>query len=237
MIIQPFVFNWNGKHKNVKRILRQLNKTFNKVTVINSDDNYRPKNWINIGDKFYFSGQFNTALKNFSGDVLFHIQGDVSYNRWEKLVDDAIRYMNYYSCGIYSPNIHHTFWPTKIGLIEDEQNILDHKNLDLVSCTDETVWFIHKDIIDKLKEYDIKFCDSDFGWGIDLVLAAISFLDQKLVLRDSNHKVSHPKGTGYNKDEAQKQLEKFYKTLPDNINQCISLIINKKKQDLYKHLL
>lgn len=238
MVVQPFIFNWNGKHENVNKIIGQLRPIFDNVTVINSDDNYCQEDWINIGNEFYFAGQFNTALKHFSGDVLFHIQGDVSYDRWQQLVDDAVFYMEHYNCGIYAPNLDYTNWPTRIAKIEDSNNLLQHNNLDIVSCTDETVWFIHKDIIDKLKKYSIEFADYDFGWGIDFTLSAISFLNKKLVLRDSAHDIIHPRGTNYNFEMAQQQLERLRASLPHDISKIIRLIQNKKMQHIiYKYLM
>ena len=238
MIIQPFVFNWVGKHESTLEITSQLQNLFDSVTVVNSDDNYCHKDWLNIGDKFYFSGQFNTALKHFSGDVLFHIQGDVSYSRWKSLIQHATFYMKYYKCGIYAPNLTATRWPTKRVKIADPNSLVPQKNLDIVSCPDETVWFIHKDIINKLHELEIKFSDNDFGWGIDVTFAAISFLMKRLVLRDSNHLINHPRGTNYNMEIAQQQLEKFRVSIPNEINSIIDLIeSNKKHAEIYKYLI
>ena len=237
MKIEPFIFNWKGKSENSKKIFFQLNSIFDKVKVINSDDDYCPENWINVGDEFYFSGQFNTALKNFSGDVLFHIQGDVSYNRWEQLVNDALYFFKKYSCGIYSPNIDYTWYTTEKYKIEDKSNLLQHNNLDIISCTDETVWFIHKDIINHFKDLNIKLRNQDFGWGIDLALASISFLNKKLVLRDKNHKIFHPRSSNYDLNLAEIQFKKFRKKLPSKINKCISLIQKNKESKLYKYLL
>ena len=236
MVIEPFIFNWKGKSENSKKIFFQLNSIFDKVKVINSDDHYCPENWINIGDEFYFSGQFKTALKNFSGDILFHIQGDVSYDRWEELVSDAIYYFKRYDCGIYSPNIDYTWYTTERFRIEDKRNLLRHQNLDIVGCTDETVWFIHKDIINQFKDYNINLRNEDYGWGIDLALASISFLNKKLVLRDKNHKIIHPRGTNYDQEKAEIQFKNFRKQLPKKVDKCISLIKREKQSKLYKYL-
>ena len=238
MIVQPFIFNWKGKYRNVNKIAGQFRSIFEDITVINSDDDYCPEDWVNIGDDFYFSGQFNTALKYFSGDIFFHVQGDVSYNRWQELVDDAIFYMQYYDCGIYAPNINHTHWPTEVVKIKDRNNLLEHESLDIVSCTDETVWFIHRDVLSKIGQHSIHFPYSDFGWGIDFVLSSISFLNKKLVLRDSSHTITHPKGRSYSFQQAMQQLKKLKDSLPLDVLEIVNLIQDKNKQDLiYKYLL
>lgn len=235
MNVQPFIFNWPGRYKNTKILLSQLKQVFGGVTVVNSDENNRPKKWINLTDQHYFSGQFNAALQNFTGDVLFHVQGDVKYNNWKQLVDDAVFYMERYSCGIYAPNIDFTVWKTDCCKITDHHNMLSHDNLDIVSCTDETVWFIHKDIINKLKEYQIEFLDHEFGWGVDMTMAAICFLNNRLVIRDDAHVIYHPEGTGYNWDGAQEQLEQYRERLPQPVAECIKLIEDKQHDKLYQH--
>lgn len=101
MNIQPFIFNWNRQFEKSCAIEDSLKKIFDKVTVINSDDNNTREGWIDIGDESYFSDQFRKALELFDGDVLLHVQGDVSYDKWEELVEDAKKYLEYYDAGIY----------------------------------------------------------------------------------------------------------------------------------------
>lgn len=237
MKIEPFLFNWNKQNKNVNKIISQLDPVFNNINVINSDENHLQENWINIGNEFYFGGQFNTALKYFSGDVLLHIQGDVSYDKWKELVDDAKLYMQYYNCGIYAPNIYFTNWKTKNVKIKDYNNILKHKDLDLVSCTDSTVWFIHRDIINKMKEYSIKFADGGCGWGVDLILSSISFLNKRLVIRDGNHTITHPKKTNYDSETATYEFKKLKQSLPIDILKLVNLIIKYENNSIYEYLI
>jgi len=72
MNIQPFIFNWNRQFEKTCAIEDALSKVFEKVTVINSDDNNTRDGWIDIGDESYFSDQFRKALELFDGDVLLH---------------------------------------------------------------------------------------------------------------------------------------------------------------------
>ena len=48
--IQPFIFNWPGQYEKVCKIEEELNKIFDDVIVINSDDDNTKEGWINIGN-------------------------------------------------------------------------------------------------------------------------------------------------------------------------------------------
>lgn len=222
MKIEPFVFNWNGQFNKTIKIEESLNKIFNKVFVINSDDNNTKEEWFNIGDDSYFSDQFRKALELFDGDVLMHVQGDVSYDNWEKLVEDAKFYMEYYDAGIYAPNIDYTWYSSENVDIDSLQS--DHLNIKMCACTDETVWFIRRDIIEELSKKKIDFSQNKMGWGWDLVLAAICFSKGVPVIRDYNHTIDHPPGTNYNKEIAANEMNLLYNSLDYDIRSIISKI-------------
>jgi hypothetical protein len=222
MNIQPFIFNWNNQFQKSCQIENSLGKIFDKVTVINSDDHNSRQGWVNIGDECYFSDQFKKALELFDGDVLFHIQGDVSYNNWEGLVEDAKKYLDYYDAGIYAPNIDYTWYSsenTDILSLESE-----HQNIKMVACTDETVWFIRKEILQEMVERKVDFSNNKMGWGWDLVLCAICFANSRPVIRDYNHTINHPKGTNYPQSQAADELVDLWNSLNNDIIEIISYI-------------
>ena len=226
MNIQPFIFNWNGQFEKTCKIEDSLSQIFDKVTVINSDDNNSKKGWVDIGDISYFTAQFSKALEMFDGDVLMHVQGDVSYDDWNKLVQDARCYMDYYNAGIYAPNIDYT-WYNSENVDIDSLNS-DHDNIKMVCNTDETVWFIRKDIIREMTERKVDFSQNTIGWGCDLVFAAISITKSRPVIRDYNHTIDHPKLTNYNSTHASRQMLDFMNSLDSDLKQIISLIRGSK---------
>lgn len=226
MNIQPFIFNWNGQFEKTCKIEESLLKIFDKVTVINSDDNNTKDGWINLGNDAYFSDQFRKALELFDGDVLMHVQGDVSYSNWDKLVQDASEYINYYDAGIYAPNIDWTWYSSENADIDSLES--DHKNIKMVTCTDETVWFIKKSIIQEMLDREIDFSENKMGWGWDLVLSAISFVNSKPVIRDYNHTIDHPMGTNYNKEQAATEMEILWRSLDPDLKKVISYIKGSK---------
>jgi hypothetical protein len=229
MKIQPFIFNWKNQFDKTCKIENSLNEIFEKVTVVNSDDDNKKSHWLNIGENAYFTDQFYAALNNFDGDVLFHIQGDVEYDNWKKLIEDAKKYINYYNPGIYAPNIDYTWWTSDLVDLPIKTH---HQNIKVVSHTDETVWFITKDTINEFYKRKIDFSKNKFGWGWDLVMISICFLNKKLVIRDYNHKIIHPKHTNYNKDLANIQLKTLINELDNDLKTTIYNIRHYKKDKL-----
>jgi len=232
MNIQPFIFNWNNQFEKSCKIQDSLSKIFDKVTIINSDDNNTRDGWINIGNESYFSDQFRKALDLFNGDILFHVQGDVSYDNWEKLIEDARKYMDYYDAGIYAPNIDYTWYSSENSDIYGLES--DHPNIKMIACPDETVWFIRKEIIQEMLDRKIDFSKNKMGWGWDLVLSAICFINSRPVIRDYNHTIDHPVGTNYNKEQASQEMLELWNSLDENLKEAISYIKG-QRENLVKY--
>jgi hypothetical protein len=226
--IQPFIFNWKNQFEKTCVIEDALKQIFDDVTVINSDEEKTRDGWIDLGDNAYFGAQFNKALELFKKEkkVFFHIQGDTEYDNWKELVKSARKYYNLYEWGVYCPdvtNIWYTSENTDIIGIESED-----ENIKMVACTDETVWFIHRDIIDDFYNRNLLPLMTPekmkMGWGWDLVMNAISFLQGRPVIRDYDHQIQHAKGTNYNKDSAAQEMANLWDNLPDDLTECISYI-------------
>jgi hypothetical protein len=222
MNIQPFIFNWNRQFEKTCAIEDALMPLFDKITVINSDDNNTRQGWIDIGDASHFSDQFRKALELFDGDVLFHVQGDVSYDRWEELIEDAKKYLEYYDAGIYAPNVDYTWYSAGNSDINSLES--DHSNIKMVASTDETVWFIKKEIIQEMLDREVDFSNNKMGWGWDLVLSAICFANSRPVIRDYNHTIDHPMGTNYNSEKAGEEMLELWNSLDPDLKEIVSYI-------------
>lgn len=236
--IQPFIFNWKGQFEKTCIIEESLKSIFGDVIVINSDDNNTKPEWIDLGDDAYFTAQFTKALELFEADkkVLLHIQGDTQYEKWDVLVEDSIKYFEKYNWGIYAPDISNVWYTSENTDIFGKK--FEDENLKLVACTDETVWFIHRDIIEdfytrKLNHYMTPE-NNKMGWGWDLVMNSISFLMTRPVIRDYNHTIDHKKGTDYNKSLADIEMQKLYQNVPLDIRECISYIKG-NRQNILKY--
>jgi hypothetical protein len=157
----------------------------------------------------------------FKGDVLFHIQGDASYDNWKQLYEDAEKYYETYEWGIYAPNVDYTWYDSsKVDL----QFNIDEPNLKMVADTDCTCWFIHKDIINMADEKGIDFAPYKMGWSFDIIYSALSFLSQRPVLRDYSHTIDHPPGTNYNKEQGEREMAELYESLEDDVKEAFYYI-------------
>lgn len=225
MKFHSFIFNWKGQYEKAKHKESQLKTLGLKVTVINSDDTVAmlEPEWIHVGEASYFTAQFLEAVKRFDGDVFFHVQADASYEDWGRLLEDAQKYYAKYNWGIYAPNVDYTWYEPKLTDIP-QVVFRDDSNLRLVACPDCTCWFIHKDIIDQFKDRKIDMSACHMGWGWDIILPGISYLKQRLVLRDYAHTIQHPRGTGYNTEQAEKEMFELFRSLPDDLRTVFSYI-------------
>lgn len=213
--IITFIFTWDGQYENAKKLENELRK-YSDVFVINSDTENQEKKWINIPANSYFSKQMLTALNAFRGDIFAHIQADCKYDNWKEVYKQANLMLSNTEAGIYAPNIDYTSYKPEIVDIRAYKEQIKY-----VATTDESAWFIHKEIIDKCKEYRYLFEGNEFGYGWDLIMAGLSWINKKPVLRDYAHTIIHPKGKGYNEDTAKKQMQETIEKAPYELASCI----------------
>lgn len=234
MKIQTFIFNWRGQYEKTKHKISQLHQLGIEAIVINSDDLYNEYGWHNIGEESYFTAQFLKALELFDGDILFHIQGDASYDKWGELIEDAKKYHGIYNYGIYAPNVDYTWYNSE--RTDLPFFLFDEPNLKMVANTDCTCWFIHKDIINMAKEKGIDFSPYKMGWSFDIIYPALSHMARRPVIRDYGHTIDHPEGTNYNKEQAEAEMLQLFNACPPEVQRGFSYIktdIN-KIYDFYK---
>lgn len=225
--IIPFIFNWKnqfGKAKQTEDLLRAI---FGKVFVINSDPDNSREGWIDLGENAFFTAQFFKALELFDGDILFHVQADATYFDWPAVFDNALRYFQKYKWGVFAPNVDFTYWEsTRVNI---ESRFLKEPELSIVSCTDCTCWFIHKDIIKSFKARDHLFKDNKFGWGIDLTVAALSYYHKRPVIRDYDHTITHPPGRGYSNQAATIEYNTFLGELDEELKPVLKAILTERQ--------
>lgn len=75
-------------------------------------------------------------------------------------------------------------------------------------------WFhlVRVDLLQKVCPIDRSL--NKLGWGIDLALSHYARLEKRLILVDDRIRVVHPGGTGYNKEEALRQMRAWHASLP-----------------------
>lgn len=229
MKIQTFIFNWRGQYEKTLEKEKILNALGRNPFVINSDENYSNiDRWYHIGEDCYFGEQFAKAVELFDGDILFHIQADASYDNWAQLYSDAEKYFEQTDWGIYAPNVDYTWYDSSRTDIDS----LDFPipGLKIVANTDCTCWFIHKDIINLYRERNLKLEQYKMGWSWDIILPTLCYLNQRPVIRDYNHTVSHPRGTNYNVQQAEKEMWELFESLPKDMQEAFSYIKGDRQQ-------
>ena len=228
MNIKTYIFNWKGQWTSTINKEIHLQELGRSSIIINSDDTKvkgSTNNWVHIGEDAYFGKQFATAVDLFletDGDVLFHIQGDASYDYWGKLYGDAEKYFEQTDWGIYAPNVDYTWYDSSRTDIDTLDFPID--KLKIVANTDCTCWFIHRDILEAYKERNLKLEQYKMGWSWDIILPALSFLMRRPVIRDYSHTIQHPKGTNYNVEQAEKEMQELFNSLPMDLKQAFSYI-------------
>jgi hypothetical protein len=226
MNIHAFIFSWKDHYDRAVMLEKKLSKIVDKVTVINSDELNTPNHWINLTDDAYFAEQFLTACDHLDGDIMLHVQADVSYDDWKSVVNSACKYYNKYGFGIYSPNIDYT----DITYSDfDNLKLPEDANLKFVSNTDCSAWFIDRSVIDYFyKKFKNIYFKTKFGWGICYCLSAIAIQLHMPVFRDYAFILQHPKSRNYSSEKAEKGKLDFYKNI-FKIDSTIFQIIEKLK--------
>ena len=153
MKIHTFVFNWRGQYEKTKQKEAQLTALGIPFTIINSDEEHEEPGWENIGEDSYFTAQFLKAIEIFSqtdADALFHIQADASYDDWGSIIESAKKYSEEYNWGIYAPNVDYTWYDS--SRVDMDAFTMEDPKVKMVSNTDCTCWFIHRDIIKEAQD-------------------------------------------------------------------------------------
>ena len=230
--IQPFIFNWPGQTHRAKQTYQQLKTLGYNPTVVNSDPEYQPFEWINLGNDAWFAQQWNLATNLFTGDILFHIQADATYDQWQSLINHAQEYLETYDWGIYSPRFQDNGHYTPM-----ESWQCEHENIKAVANPDCTCWFLHKDIIDEWNamKSQLRLTNNKYGWGIDCVVCAISWKQHRIVLRDFAHEVFHHPGRGYDSGLANQKMYEMFQYLDNDFYQIVKLLWE-DKESLLKYL-
>jgi len=217
--VEYYIFNWKATLDNVlyyENKMKECNKNYKVVNIV---EDYTYPNWIQLDDSYYFTKQFNTAIENFKGDFYFHIQGDVKTDiDFNEIENKMLEIYNKTNFGVYAPNVDWTFW--------DQKAIIANSNLEylkFVRTTDCSFWCIHKDIIEEYKKYaKIMEEHNKFGWAVDLLICALSYVRGRKVLRDYRYTVNHPTSTAYDKTDAEIEMHNLVNHLPKDVGMAYS---------------
>lgn len=201
MRIQAFIFNWPGRKQHAAELEASFEKLC-EVRVINSDDGLRARHphWQHIGSDGYFTAQWNAAVERFDGDIFLHIQADIWPGDLRQMLGECVKQMTSYGVGVYAPNLDfnpHVFRPE--SLVRVSEGVYE------VPTTDCSFWAISDEVIRNVPKIDPKV--NKFGWGVDLLVAAVAKRRGLKVARDYRFTAAHMKSRGYDTAEASNQWQ------------------------------
>ncbi len=210
--VHAIIFCWPGKVADAQRISLSISPCADKVTVIDASadpvENVRNCEWIKISPDAFFGHQFVHALRVFDHDVMLQIQADAAHPDWGTVVNTCRRRFEAMpELGIWGPEIDFTTWPTRRVKLFDTGD----PQLAGVVQSDCIVWALNKPVVEFLKQFD--YSDNNLGYGIDWAAIAHCYANKALVLRDLSLRVRHPAGSGYDREEAHRQMWGFLKQL------------------------
>lgn len=234
MKIEAFVISWEGKQDAALKIANEI-CTLVDTTVIDSnikeEPYYRPSSfkWIHVPNSFFYGLKFSTCLDLLStSSYMLQIQADAQCDDWPKLIDQLkIDLKDNPSIGVWSPLIKYTPYDHEYVYLSDISN-----HLSSVIQTDGIVWAIDYGTCEKLKEFN--YHQNNLGWGIDWAAICICRSTNKLVTCNKSLLVNHPRGSGYNTEEASKQMDIFLSNMSTQEKDQYKLlhstyIINRKR--------
>ena len=210
--IHAFIICWSGMEDNARHIARSIHHLVDELSVVYSNKNDTIEtgagNWIQVPDTWFFGKKFQTCLQLHTGGILLQIQADAASDNWPALVNHCkSAYAQFDNIGVWAPNVDYTWWTDDRVLIRH----IESSKMVMVAQTDCTVWSFSENVLQRLRAFD--YDHNNFGWGIDWVAIAYSVANHLLVLRDMSITIKHRQETGYKKEEAEQQMNNFFKQM------------------------
>lgn len=250
-----YVVCWDEVFDNTVHIEEQLLEAKFDYFVINkSSFKTNSPCWLQAKNTRYY-GHFFDALHNFvttttTNKVFIFNAGDSRWPRISEYTEEIERLFKSDSLiGVLSPDQTNDPFTGSGSLILNSKL---HSGLYLATLTNGIFVALEREIAELTYEYmlwakkvGIDFYTMTSGWGLDYVYSAISYMTGKKVYKDSNVKMSHPDGSGYNYEIATKEANTVMETFArfweetrgngDNVRDLFSVFIRKvHEKESYK---
>ena len=211
MIIHAIIFCWPGQERNTFDLVQQLLPLVECLTVIDASLQILPRGqqceWVKVNTNYYYGMKFYTALSVFKGDILLQIQADAASNDWAQLVSRCREAFLNKAMGVWAPDVDYTFWTTPLVRLMPTTK----PGVIQVTQTDCIVWAMSRCIVERMQQFD--YHHNHLGWGIDTAAIAYAYANKYWVVRDITLRVLHPRGSGYDRQEAVAQMNRFLSQL------------------------
>jgi hypothetical protein len=206
------VISWTGQDENAERIASQARGAADHVTVLHSCPDHRKlperPGWVQLPDADFYGAKFAHSLALNRGDVMLHVHADARTSDWAVVVRrcrDA--FLRIPALGVWAPDVHYTPFPLEevhIGNLGDEA-------LAAVAHTDSIVWSVCAPVRARMRQLDLG--RTPLGWGVDWAAICFCVSHGLLVLRDRTMRIEHPRGSGYRRQDAERQMLDFLQLL------------------------
>jgi hypothetical protein len=202
-----YIFSWKKVTDSAKNLYMNVASACPNTWFINCDETVTITdipNVIQLDDSYYYGGQFETAMHHApKGKIVGCIVGDVTPEApWSTILNSAVAAFNTGKVGIFAPNVDYT-WHTR-------RNQHLWSTLYEVENTDCTCWFIGPNVLSLISSLPYKQV-SNLGWGIDIICCEESRRIGLYVARDYSITIYQPRGTAYNKQLANIQMNNLTK--------------------------
>lgn len=261
---RTYIVAWDEVLKNTENTVTQLNAAGHDYVVIDvSTSKEARQSWVKTGTIRYYN-HFIWALSDFvasDSDIFVFNAGDPSFDRVGEYTSKAEGILsedpNVWLLAPNCANDHFTNDGVKIVDSKKEPGLYlaTHTNGIWVFFSRELATMMHNFLTWASKTGRLDFSGMVSGWGLDTVYCAMATYHNKKVYRDSSILVSHPRGSSYNYDKANKEYYEIVgayldyveisgqrKDLASKICQTIFDKVNKKQnlqltvEDVYVNL-
>ena len=204
------IFNYNS-NEGALAWKRRLEPYFDTVILDSGSESPCP-DAVNLPN-IYYSGLFNKAyelLKEKDYRWLAVITSDIRINdansaRLVSAMEDISRSVN---VGLYQPSCAFSFKGRALP------QSCCHYTGRMRRTNFQEGWFhlVCREVLDEILPVDTSL--NLLGWGIDLALSHAARIGGWLILVDDRVRVVHPRGTGYHRDEALRQMRAWHESIP-----------------------
>jgi hypothetical protein len=222
--IHTFVISWSGKHDNAEKIVSEVCRASDSVTVIYSDPDRTAQvkfscPGIRRPNDLFFGDKFQACVDSCDADILLLIHADCNSKNWSELPEHCRRAVEQNpDIGVWAPRVDFADW----SLDRTEIDKMPNSELSIVAQTDAVVFALTREIVDRMRKADFK--RNIYGWGADFMFNYYTYSVGMISVVDRSILVKHPRSTKYSGEIATAQLEEFLKQLtPAERNQSALL--------------
>lgn len=206
------ILAWTGYEDSAAQIEQEVKRVADRVSVIYSlpqQPPTYPSHWHTVDYNCFFGCKFKKAVDLHDSGVLLQIQADAQHEDWSHIVSRAREtFARLPDLGVWGPSVDYSMWTLDKVFLADFDAA---RSLVAVRQTDGIVWALADTVVSRMKSAD--YSANPLGWGIDSLAVAYAYANGLLVLRDTSVNIVHPKGKGYGREEAGRQMEIFMKQL------------------------